>query len=307
MPVVSVIIPIYNAASTLQESVDSVRRQSLKDIEIICVDDGSQDESYGLLKKIASEDYRVKLIRHQKNLGAGGARNTGIRVARSPYITGVDSDDLLEEGALEKAHNEMISQAVDVVSYGFHRIDEQGEVISTVLPKRRVKLNSGRDFNIFKGGPIFWNRLWQRRVFVDNNVWFPENIAHEDVATIPRALFFCKGISYLPEALYRYRRRAGSLSNSSTRMSAMDLFRAHEILIKFLLENNIYRQLRKDFFKRADANAANFANIVLDSSLPSDEIESLLRTHHILHGGLRRLELFGPRNVALNNFRKSSI
>ena len=101
---VSVIIPVYNVEPYLKQCMDSVVGQTLKDIEIICVDDGSTDGSLDILREYAAEDNRIQII-EQKNAGAGAARNNGMRHATGKYLSFLDSDDFFEPRMLEKAYD----------------------------------------------------------------------------------------------------------------------------------------------------------------------------------------------------------
>ena len=101
---VSVIIPVYNVEPYLKQCMDSVVGQTLKDIEIICVDDGSTDNSLDILREYAAEDSRIQII-EQKNAGAGAARNNGMRYATGKYLSFLDSDDFFEPRMLEKAYD----------------------------------------------------------------------------------------------------------------------------------------------------------------------------------------------------------
>ena len=99
---ISVIIPVYNAEKHLEECIRSVCAQTVKDIEILCVDDGSSDGSLAILQRLAQEDPRVKVI-CQENAGAGAARNHGLRLARGKYLSFLDADDFFDSHMLEKA------------------------------------------------------------------------------------------------------------------------------------------------------------------------------------------------------------
>jgi len=121
---ISVIIPVYNAEKYLQPCVDSVLMQTYKDFELILVDDGSRDGSGAMCDNIASQDSRVHVV-HQKNAGAGAARNAGLSKAQGEYIVFVDSDDMIRQGYFESLapHNE------DVVFVNVDNIDEHGRLV----------------------------------------------------------------------------------------------------------------------------------------------------------------------------------
>ena len=114
MPKVSVIIPVYNTEKYLRKCLDSVCNQTLSDIEIICVNDCSTDNSFEILKKYASKDDRIKLIDFKENKGAAVARNTGIDEAKGEYIGFVDSDDFIDLDFYEKLYNKAIETGADV-------------------------------------------------------------------------------------------------------------------------------------------------------------------------------------------------
>lgn len=104
IPAVSVIIPVYNAAEFLKDGLNSLLKQTLREIEIICVDDGSTDGSLVILKEFEKTDARIRVI-HQENQGAGAARNNGMDVARGKYLAFLDADDFFEKNMLKAAYD----------------------------------------------------------------------------------------------------------------------------------------------------------------------------------------------------------
>ena len=116
MPKVSVIIPIYNAEKYLIECINSVTTQSLKDIEIICINDGSSDDSQLIIEAFCEIDRRVYFF-NQKNKGAGAARNRGIEFANGEYVYFMDADDYLEKNTLEETYNLAVEKEVDFLMF----------------------------------------------------------------------------------------------------------------------------------------------------------------------------------------------
>ena len=112
-PKVSIIIPVYNVEKYLKKCLDSVINQTLKDIEIICIDDGSTDSSYTILNEYAQKDNRFVILK-QKNNGAGAARNKGIEIAKGEYLYFLDSDDFVDITLLEKAHTKIKENDCDI-------------------------------------------------------------------------------------------------------------------------------------------------------------------------------------------------
>lgn len=121
---ISVIIPIYNAELYLQKCLDSVVNQTLKDIEVICVDDGSTDNSVDIIKKYMMSDSRIKLFQ-QSNKGAGAARNYGLKYAIGKYVHFLDSDDWLDLSAYEKTHNVIEETKSDICIFLYTRYDNK--------------------------------------------------------------------------------------------------------------------------------------------------------------------------------------
>lgn len=119
---VSVIIPVYNAQKYLEKCLNSVVSQTLKDIEIICVDDGSSDSSPDILQSFAKKDSRV-IIKRQKNLFAGAARNNGMDTARGKYFVFWDSDDFFEKNALEVLYNKCEKERADMCLCAAYCVD----------------------------------------------------------------------------------------------------------------------------------------------------------------------------------------
>ncbi|MFR5028212.1 MAG: glycosyltransferase family 2 protein [Coprococcus sp.] len=113
---VSVILPVYNVSDYLRQCMDSIVGQTLKDIEIICVDDGSTDDSLAILKEYEAKDQRVKVIQ-QANAGAGAARNKGLEIATGEYLSFLDSDDFFEPDMLEKAWSKAHETRAQVVVF----------------------------------------------------------------------------------------------------------------------------------------------------------------------------------------------
>ena len=131
--VVSVIIPVYNTAPYLERCLSSIIRQSWKKLEIILVDDGSSDNSLSICRLYQKKDKRIKVL-HQSNMGAGMARNAGIHAATGEYISFVDSDDYVSEKLIEKAVNFAKAEKADVVCFGIHRVNSQGDTYKTIIP-----------------------------------------------------------------------------------------------------------------------------------------------------------------------------
>ena len=212
MPKVSIIIPVYNVEKYLRQCLDSVVNQTLKDIEIICVDDGSTDSSPAILAEYAAKDQRVKVLTREKS-NAGAARNAGMAVATGEYLGFVDSDDWCEATLFEKAYVRAVETVADLVFWRYHpydvRIERDG--VANVFPARLAGPVDGFDvkelgddlFSTFNPAP--WNRLVRMTFVRGQRLSFQEIDRSNDVCFGCLALATAKRIAVVDEPLYHYR------------------------------------------------------------------------------------------------------
>lgn len=225
---VSVIIPVYNVEKYLEECLDSVVNQTLKEIEIICINDGSIDNSVKILEKYRNKYSNIKVI-NQKNLGVGRARNVGVKLAKGEYIFFLDSDDYIEVDALEKCYIEAKQNKLDVVlidSKKLCEIKENEWKIYDFLEINRYhvfgnKIMSGEEaFNLMIEKKLegWWTCCihFIRRGFIESiGIEFDEKNMHEDIIYIAEIILKSKRVKHVGEALYNYRLRLNSRYFSS--------------------------------------------------------------------------------------------
>ena len=167
-PKVSVIIPVYNAERYLKQCLDSIINQTLKEIEIICVDDGSTDSSLEILKKYEKKDGRVQIIQ-QKNQFAGVARNNGLKIARGKYVFFIDSDDFCEISLLNSVFLVAEKNNVDIVAFDHYLYDEKNKTNKRIydvnyrnIIEKKNNIFNYKDFptRIMSSiNPVPWNKL----------------------------------------------------------------------------------------------------------------------------------------------------
>ena len=221
MPKVSVIIPIYNVEKYLIECLNSVSTQTLKDIEIICINDGSSDDSLLIVEAFAEIDNRFYIF-NQKNMGAGAARNRGIEFATGDYIYFMDGDDYLNENALEKAYTLAFRNNLDFIMFKISNFydDTKEEFFDNyyTMPylKRRVKngifnyknvSDIALELCVCPPGNLF------KHSFI-NDIRFPEGLLFEDNVFFTHAIFKAERIYFLDEFLYNRRKRFDSTSST---------------------------------------------------------------------------------------------
>lgn len=260
MPKVSVIIPVYNVEQYLKTCLDSVINQTLQDIEIICVDDGSTDGSLDILRDYEKKDLRLKVLT-QKNQHAGVARNNGLKAATGEYLSFLDSDDFFDLHMLEDMYNKAKKDDSDVVVCGFYQYNNRLNKITSIakINTKFVKKTpfSPLDFkdNLFDGLKLnAWTKLFRRKLFVNNNLQFEKCVCCNDLTCVCTALALSNKISIInkPYIYYRYNQKNNLTAN---RNKSIDGFL---IAAKGLEENlkkfNIYEIFEKAFVSKIKAS-----------------------------------------------------
>jgi glycosyltransferase involved in cell wall biosynthesis len=244
-PRVSVVVPVHNTESFLERCLRSVMAQTQDDIEILVVDDCSPDNSAAIVERLMREDPRMRLIRHEQNLGLGGARNTGVREARSEWIATVDSDDYIRPRMIEALFDGTLGGRFDVVCCGFDRIDEEGALLS--YHHRRIEtvdpILPATDI-ISLTNPAQWNKLIRRSLFLDHGIEFPRGTYFEDLAAMPKLLSKARSYRCVGGNHYQYVVRANSIMNRFSDKHHLDHMRVYAMLKEFLIREGTYEVQR---------------------------------------------------------------
>ncbi len=213
MPKVSIIIPVYNVEEYLRQCLDSVVNQTLKDIEIICVDDCSTDGSYEILQEYASKDDRFVVLKQEINQGQGVARNRGLDIAKGEYIMFLDPDDWYELDACESAYNQIIKNNNDLVFFNltyFYEKSKTYKIDIQKLNKFEKDINNPQikfsklDYPFFGNGESVY-KIYKREFINANNIRFPNYRFCEDLVFYAKVITCAKSASILDKSLYYYR------------------------------------------------------------------------------------------------------
>ena len=228
-PLVSVIVPVYKVEDVLARCLDSLCRQSLREIEIILVDDASPDRSGEICERYAAEDTRFKVIHHPKNQGLSAARNTGIAHASSDYLMFVDSDDWAHKDFCKLPYECAVQQKADLVFFCYQSINKNG---LPGLKKKADHRDSGNltrleaiEMMLYKTGVAVWNKLYCRKLFY--TVSYPEGYFYEDVGTTYKTVLLADTIYYLDNVLYFHCYHEGSITTLKTKKALQDYFEMH--------------------------------------------------------------------------------
>ena len=221
IPKVSIIIPIYNVQNYLIECIESVVNQTLKEIEIICINDGSTDDSLFILQEYSKIDNRIMIIT-QRNRGLSEARNTGIKYSNGEFIYFLDSDDYLEKNALFYLYGYSNKFNLDILyfqSSGFkntENFENNNDLNFTINTNDIVegkylyaKLRETGNFS-----PVVWRSFIKKQFYIKNKLSFYPGILHEDVLFSLNLFLYAKRAIYINKKYHRYRRSNGSIMHS---------------------------------------------------------------------------------------------
>lgn len=259
MPKVSIILPIYNVAKYLPKCMQSLQNQTLQDMEFICVNDGSPDNSLDILKEYALHDSRIKII-DQPNSGPGKARNTGIEAATGEYTGFVDPDDWVDETMFEKMYNAAVTHDADVVECAIMTHEEKNKkthLRQKLYPEEIANLSDTAvkaDY-IFRGVSAAWNKLCRTSLLKEKNIRFSAGHCAEDTIFTLGIKLFADKLIYLDEPLYHYLHRQSSLThNKSKNNLEVPVFLGDAFAL--LKQENFYENIKDSFDKLAASLAA---------------------------------------------------
>lgn len=261
---VSIIIPVYNVEKYLEECLWSVVTQSLKEIEIICINDGSTDDSLRILNDFAKNDSRIRII-SKENGGQAIARNIGINEAIGDYIGFVDSDDFIKSNMFEIMYGNVCDGNLDINMCKVSSFDDLDNTVNSSDWYYSLKCFDGFEKKIFNHldtkeftdeiSVTPYNKLYKRDFIIKNKLYFPENLIFEDEAFFYDVYLKAERISIVDENLYSYRvNREGSTVSRDADNDYTDILRVfqkiREILKKYNLMDIYKKQVYNKFFHK---------------------------------------------------------
>lgn len=225
LPVISVIVPVYNVAKILERCVASIRKQIYPNLEIILVDDGSTDMSGTFCDVFAKQDRRIKVI-HQTNQGLSAARNAGLKIATGKWVTFVDSDDTIHPEMIDLLHRLCYQNKTKMSICGFYEVktDGEGSLDSATTPREKVldTMSCLKAMLCEEGFSMSaWGKLYARELF--DLVEYPVHRLYEDVGTTYKLVLQCDQIAISSAKLYNYYQTPGSITQQSFSLRKMDL------------------------------------------------------------------------------------
>ena len=207
---VSVIVPVYNVCKYIKNCLDSLVNQTLEDIEIIIVNDGSKDKSEEIIQEYVKRYSNIKYYK-KTNGGQSSARNFGLKYAQGEYIGFVDGDDYVDVSMFEKMYNKAISNDYDLVVCNLNYVYDYDVVPTSSNVKEDTIDIKKTMLDIY---PTAWNKIYKKDFINKNNLRFKKGVWFEDVEFIYRLLPFVKSIGVVKECFYEYVQREGAISKT---------------------------------------------------------------------------------------------
>lgn len=244
----SVLMPIYNASTYLRQSLDSVTNQTLTNIEVICINDGSTDNSLEIIREYAERDSRIVII-DKPNSGYGDSMNRGLDIAKGKYIAILEPDDWYEPDMLETLYNLAIEHNLDVVKGDFYqysnqtRQDRQYHLFR--LEQCNKVFNSNQDTFVYSLQPSIWSALYKREFLIKNNIRFLDTpgASYQDTsfnfkvfATARRTMFVDKPLLH-----YRIDNSQSSINNIAKKLPYID--KEYDEIDNFIVTYKLSRKL----------------------------------------------------------------
>lgn len=255
MTKLSIIVPVYNVEKYLPKCLESLIKQTLKDIEIICVNDGSMDNSLAILKEFASKDSRIKIIDNQHQ-GVAKTRNTGIEQSTGEYIGFVDSDDYIDIDFFEKLYNSATKSNSDIAIASILKHKNFFNIYNAKYTKEETAITIQDKIKLCEDKKHFffyaWNKIYHSGFIKENNIKFSEGQIYEDVMFAIKALYYSNKIISVYGTKYHYIEHENSLTKykDKTGEKEHDLIKAYSELQEFCNSKNIEISERLNYYTK---------------------------------------------------------
>lgn len=260
---VSVIVPVYNVEKYLDECLSSLVNQTLSDIEIIVVNDGTKDNSQSIIDHYVKQYPNKVVSLIKENGGLGDARNYGIPYAKGEYIGFVDSDDIVHLEMYEKMFNKAKLEDSDLILCDleyFYETSSEKMVKEGLVQIENIDVNK----TVFLSPLFAWNKLYRKSLFIESGLKYPIGLWYEDIPVTVPFFTLAKKISYVHETLIYYRQRSTSIMGSVDNPKVRDIFDIMHLCLTYFKDHNLLETYH-------------------------DELEFLFLEHLMLNGGFRFL------------------
>lgn len=242
MPKVSIIIPMYNVENYIETCLDSVMNQTMKDYEVIVIDDGSVDYSYEKALEYQKRYPQQMQVFKQENAGQGAVRNNGVKEASGEYILFVDSDDTVSEYFVERAYKAITESQAAIGIFDAVIVDENRKrkenMVGCHCPNPICTLQSYPQ--ILFEYPAPWNKIYKKSLFMENNLGYPTHMWYEDLVGASIFYTVADKIAVIHDPLYYYMQRSDSVMHSKADAKNIEILKAMDMIQSFYRNKEIY-------------------------------------------------------------------
>ena len=260
MTKVSIVVPIYNVEQYLPDCLESLLHQSLSGIEVLLVNDGTEDGSDIIAKEYAGRYPEMFFYYEKENGGLSDARNFAMPYVSGQYLAFVDSDDWVDPSMFEKLYKKAVEDNADIVDCEFEYVyEDNGKHRRVEFPKYKSKYDC-----LIQAYPNAWNKLYRTEWLKSLNIQFPKGLWHEDIEFFFKIIPFANKVpSTIHEPLYFYRQRSGSIMSNPDRR-ILDLHKIYNHIISFYKEKEIYDEYKETIeYKYLKTTCCNFLRRML--------------------------------------------
>lgn len=253
-PKISVIIPVYNSEKYLRKCLNSVLKQTLKDLEIILINDCSPDNSQRIIEEFAKKDKRIKFTIHFKNKGISKTRNEGLKLAKGEFVGFVDNDDWIGSKMYEEMYNKAKKESAEVVIC--NGLEIKAKTKKKIIKKPLETENKRKMISNYLTGlnqminEDSWNKIYSKRFLKKNKINFPDKIkvACDDGYFTLKVIYYAKKIYFLNKCFYYYRYNPKSAIHTFREEDIKDILTEVSLFKKFLSKNKILNKEDFDFY-----------------------------------------------------------
>lgn len=294
---ISVVVPIYNVEKYIKECIESIINQTYKNLQIILVDDGSEDNSSKICDEYSKKDNRINVI-HKSNGGLSDARNYGIDIAKGEYITFIDSDDFVSSTYIEKLYNAIKENNVKISQCGIVKVNNKNEKLEKIgYLENEIKSGKQLIKEIYKGhwteNIVVWNKMYCIELF--KCVRYPVGKIHEDEYVTYKILYEFEKIAIIKDYLYNYRQTDESIVGKKFNLKRLDILEALEERINFFKnaeEIELYDLTLRCYLQKIAENYVKTRLYIKDNKNILKELIKKYRQNYKLVLKAKKIKLF---------------
>lgn len=286
-PFFSVIIPVYNTENYLKECLDSIKNQTFKDIEVICIDDKSTDNSLEILEEYSKNDKRFKILKNTENMGQGTSRNRAIDESKGKYIALIDSDDKIDLNTFEEIYHFIKEYNQDIIIYDTLRFNHKGEMYrgklqSKSIPKDKIPVTNILNYpNLIYDTAV--NKIIKRSFLRENNLKFKNGRLYEDVLFSMELFLNTDTVGIYPYVKYYWRIREGENKSTTQKRTEIKNITDRVFIIKEMINkfetSEKYNVLIDDLYRKLlDVDLSIYINLI---DKGNDEYKNIIKNEFI--------------------------